>query len=67
MKEKQITISGIKFILKKLPTLQALRLDKKVIQLILPALGGLTSLKGVLKNVNLDTDLSEIKPENLDL
>ena len=67
MKEKQITIAGIKFILKKLPTLTALRLDKKVVQIILPALGGLSNLKGVIKNINLDTDLSNINPADLDL
>lgn len=65
MKSKNITIDGIQFIMHPLSALTALRLDKQLLQLLLPIVSG---LKGAIgkdgKPITLDTDvdLSSIFP-----
>lgn len=48
------TIDGIEFYFQPLPAFTALKLDKQIISLIAPALGGLDSLD----NLSLDTDIN---------
>jgi hypothetical protein len=44
LEPKNVEIDGMKFQLRPMPALRALRLDKKVISLLVPALGGLKDL-----------------------
>lgn len=53
---KRVTIDGIEFSIYKLPLLEAMTLDKKVTELLLPILSGLTNLS----KLNLDEDLTNI-------
>lgn len=50
------TIDGISFTIRKIPALTALRLDKQVIQLVLPVI---KSLSGI-SNIDMDTDISKL-------
>lgn len=57
MSQEKITkrIDGIDFVIRRIPGRVALRLDKQVIQLVLPAVKGLKSLSGV----DLDSEISD--------
>ena len=51
METKEIEIDGIKFILNSMKALEAMKLDKKLISILLPAFNG---LKGLSMDANID-------------
>lgn len=50
------TIDGISFTIRKIPALTALRLDKQVIQLVLPVIKSLTNIG----DIDMDADISKL-------